>query len=98
MQYVIASDSRYKESDAVLFLVDRAKQKDAFWSETLDNVLLFPTEKAAKRKLWPLKYNNPRVMPLDEAEQLAKEMQEDRWHDEAMIDSEMGWDAHKDQW
>lgn len=95
MSYVIACDSRYEESEAILFLVDRAKCKDAYWTDTMDNVLVFPTEKAAKRKLWPLKYNNPRIMPLDEAQQIAKEAQEERWHEEAMDEAEMGTFGYK---
>jgi hypothetical protein len=67
MNYVIATDSRKK--DEVLFMVDRNKQRKSFWSNQLTDV--FVTDKAAADKIVAgLRFNNPRVLTLADAQRI----------------------------
>lgn len=66
--FVIACDSQ-KNND-VLFMVDRNKQTKSFWSYKLDDALIFRSLKVAQEKMSKLKYNNPRVINLDDAKSI----------------------------
>lgn len=91
--YVIATDSR--KNNEVLFMVDRAHQRKSFWSNRLDDVLKYENKSAARRKAASLLFNNPRVLSLQDAMKIAGESEIDRDLDNAMCDSEAGWDGHK---
>lgn len=93
MGYVIASESR--QEDELLFLVDRSKQRASFWSDRLDDVLVFADKAAALRKAGTLRYNEPQVMSLQEAREYMRDAQVERDHEAAMDEAESGWDAHK---
>ena len=85
-----------------LFMVDRKKQRKSFWSDRLDDVLVWKDEKAAQRHADTLKFNDPQVIPLEKAERIDLDRMKARldWqriaeHSEACSDMEMGWDGHK---
>jgi len=90
MSYVITCDGVINP-ERLMFLVDRRKQKKGFWSNYLDDVLVFNSHDAAIRQLQTLKYNNPRIMSFKDAASyvLWYELENDDW-------VEMGWDAHKE--
>lgn len=92
-KFVIATDSR--RCDELLFMVDRSKQRKSFWSNRLDDVFVFSDRDAAKAKCRTLRFNNPRVMTLKDAWKYERVVENARMHEQAMSDSECGWDAHK---
>jgi len=87
--FVIATDKRgYPE--VTLFMVDRRIQKKSFWSDRLIDVFVYGDRKAAERKSSSLKFNNPRVMTMTEAE----EVEECRIFSDGCdtdYDNDMGW-------
>jgi hypothetical protein len=95
--FVIVTDSRKR--DEVLFMVDRAKQKASFWSNRLDDVLVFKNRGAANDKVRELRFNNPRVMTLGDAQKLTRETDKHREQEAdyhaGMSAMEDGWDGHK---
>ena len=88
MEYVIAATSRI-DPDKVMFMVDRGKCKKGFWSFSLDDAFLYKCKKAAQAKANSLKFNNPHILPLNEAITVALSQQP--FDDEA----DQSWDAHK---
>lgn len=98
--YVIASDSQ--RNDETLFMVDRRKQRASFWSNRLDDVLVFADRGAADRKAASLRFNRPRVMTLyaarsdaADARRAVHERDEEHTWNQAMSDRESAWDGHK---
>ncbi len=93
-RYVITTDSRKK--DEVLFMVDRNKQKKSFWSNRLDDVFIFNDLSAAKRVCDGYKYNNPRVLTLNDASKISSYSKEVRqaqpWELEEDDSWLSGWD------
>lgn len=100
MGYAIVCDARKGESLGIgtLALVDRAKTKKLWWTSD-DPFLILHYQKmdaalfAAKR----LTRNNAHVVSYSDAVNAIAEQAKEISHQEAMMDSEMGWDAHKDQ-
>jgi hypothetical protein len=95
--FVIATDS-CRERGVVLFMVDRHKQTQSFWSNRLIDVLVYVDHGAAQRKADSLKFNRPRVMSLDEARKLSLQQSVTRYisDDDFPEPEDPGWDAHKD--
>lgn len=91
--FVIATDSRRK--DEVLFMVDRNRQRASFWSNRLDDALKYGYKAAADQKAAKLRFNNARVMTLQEAAKIAGQQELERDAECAMSASEAGWDGHK---
>ena len=91
--YVIASDSRKR--DEVLFMVDRNRQRASFWSTRLDDAMKYGYRGAAQQKAAKLRFNNARVMTLQDAARIAGKQAREREHAQAMADDEAGWDGHK---
>ena len=67
--WVVACDKR-DDPSTTLFLVDRSKQRRSFWSDRLDDVLVFSTRFAAGARAQALTLNNPRVISLAEAQRV----------------------------
>jgi hypothetical protein len=68
-QLVIIQDSRKTEGD-ILVMVDR-KFKNGFWSDvSVNKAKIFFSEIDAKKALEKLKFNNPRIITLEEAKEL----------------------------
>lgn len=93
MSYVIATQSR--NCNELLFMVDRAKQRAGFWSNRLEDALVYQHKAAAQAKVATLKFNRPHVMTLAEAQGIVRESEAERDHEDAMDASESGWDGHK---
>jgi len=91
--YVIATDSRRK--DEVLFMVDRNRQRASFWSNRLDDAMKYGYRAAAVQKAGKLRFNNARVLTLQDAARIAGDQAREREHERAMNDCEAGWDGHK---
>jgi len=70
--YYIVSDSRYND-ELTLFLVDRAKTKQKWWSDSILFAKSFKTKDQANKALERLKYNDPRVVELNEAKAIDSE-------------------------
>ena len=90
--YVIATDSRRK--DETLFMVDRNRQRASFWSNRLDDAMKYGDKSAAQQKATKLRFNQPRVLTLQDAARIAGEQARDRDREQAMADDEAGWDGH----
>ncbi len=93
--FVIICDARYKKHSNIVFMVDRSKRKDTFWSLRLSDALIWTSENAAKEKCKTLHLNNPKVIGMDEALKISKEIEKRIDYEEAMNASESGWDGHK---
>lgn len=91
--YVIATDSRRK--DETLFMVDRNRQRASFWSNRLDDAMKYGDRSAAQQKAAKLRFNQPRVLTLQDAARIAGEQARATEHEQAMSDDEAGWDGHK---
>lgn len=50
-----------------LALIDRSKSKDKWWTSELKNALVFESKEQAQLQCEKYKYNNPRVVPFDKA-------------------------------
>lgn len=48
-------------------MIDRTKSRKGFWSCRLTDILIINSIEEANRIVSKLKYNNPRVITLDEA-------------------------------
>lgn len=96
--YVVACD-KHDAKGITLFLVDRTRQRASFWSDRLTEVFIFNHRGAAERKAASLKFNNPRVMTLEQARWAAtsNRLQKAAYDfDDDYIDAEGAeWDAHK---
>jgi hypothetical protein len=100
MSYAIVCDARRGEGFGIetLALADRSKTKKLWWTSDDPYLILNSRKKdaalfAAKR----LTRNNPQVVDYSAAVSLIRHQSNEIAHQEAMMDSEMGWDAHKDQ-
>lgn len=56
--------------------------------------MVFSSLEAAEKKCKTLRYNNPRVVTLSEAQNLVREQEVDQIHQQALSECEMGWDGH----
>lgn len=96
--FVVVTDSRKRAE--LLFMVDRKKQKASFWSDRLDDVMVFAARSAAEGQARALRFNNPRVMTLAEANRLTRDERkardEEADYHAGMACVEFGWDGHKD--
>ena len=92
--WVVATDSRKR--DELLFMVNRRIQRASFWSNRLDDALVYRNAEAARQKARSLKFNNPRVIKLSTARALAS-CNDVYGYDEDDEYDELGWDAHKSQ-
>lgn len=70
MSFVIACDKR-DDPSTTLFMVDRRRQRQSFWSDRLDDALVYRRRVDAQLKVARLRYNSPRVLPLEEAREIA---------------------------
>jgi inhibitor of KinA sporulation pathway (predicted exonuclease) len=91
--YVIATDSRFKNE--VLFMVDRNRQRASFWSNRLDDAMKYGDKSSAQQKATKLRFNQPRVLTLQAAAQIAGEQMKGQEHEAALYADEAGWDGHK---
>lgn len=91
--YVIATDSRRK--DETLFMVDRNRQRASFWSNRLDDAMKYGDKSAAQQKAAKLRFNQPRVLTLQDAARIVGKQAREREYEQAMSDDEPGWDGHK---
>lgn len=73
MRYVIIQDSR-KDEGMFICLKNRVKETDTYWTSYFEYALMFDSKEAAIERVSKLKYNNPRVVPEDEAKSLIKEI------------------------
>lgn len=98
MPFVIAADSRFNPGETV-FMVDRNKSKKAFWSPSSVYALVYDNLQAAAKKCATLRFNNPRVIPLDRASSISLKQYVERnimdVHEAGMDANEAGWDGHK---
>jgi len=94
VKFVVATTSRRNPGET-LFMVDRAKQRASFWSNRLDDVYAYDDRAAAERKAASLRFNRPRVLSLQDAASIVAALDDERAHQQAMDDSEAGWDGHK---
>jgi hypothetical protein len=103
--HAIICDARKGENLGIdtLALVDRGKTREFWWTSDRPELILgYRKESAAKFALSRLKLNNPRIVPLEEAERIIggqrraiHAYENDRLHNEAAIEMEQGWDGHK---
>lgn len=70
MSYVIICDKR-DFPETKLFMVDRSKIKSTYWSDEMANVMQFHNLKVATDICAKLQYNNPKVITLGEAYEIA---------------------------
>lgn len=92
MGYVIVTNSRQVRGER-LFLVDRTKQRISFWSNRLDDVLVFNYKTTAEAAMKKLKFNCPRIMTYDEAQLITNSQNESkREFCQAHLEP---WDDHK---
>ena len=68
-KFVVAMDGKNGET---LFLVDRSKTKEYWWSLKLDKALIYNSKYPAKKRANTLLYGNVYVLTLDQA--LSEEM------------------------
>jgi len=87
--FVIATYS-FKNAETI-FMVNRHVCQKSFWSRTLDDAFVYASRAAADKKVAQLQYNNPRVLPLEEARLIASR----QVAAESDEDDDQGWDAHK---
>lgn len=66
MAFVIATRSKYNKNE-LMFMADRTKTVERFWTLFIDDAFVFVSEQAAKTKASEFKFGNPRVMTLAEA-------------------------------
>ncbi len=64
--FVVAQDDP-GHPGVVLFMVDRRKQKQSFWSNRLTDVFILNTREVATWHASRLKYNKPRALTWGEA-------------------------------
>lgn len=69
--FVVIADGQSKQE--TVFLLDRKKQTRAWWSNRLDNVLVYREQRVARHKAASLQFNNPRVVTYAEALQIARD-------------------------
>lgn len=70
MSYVIVTTILKRGRMTHLFMVDRHAQRKSFWSDRLQDVLLWQSESAAHRRLAQVRHNQPRVVDYAEAMRL----------------------------
>ena len=68
--YLIASEGR---NNITLFLIDRKQDKSKWWTSSLHNAMIFMNESVARKQCSKLRYNNPDVITLSEAERCEQE-------------------------
>lgn len=73
MEYLILQDSR-KNKGMYIAMVDKTKctEPKKFWTSVVSNALKFTSKEEASKICDKLKFNNPRVVPIDEATELVK--------------------------
>ena len=57
-----------QNTEGLRFLVDRGRIRHSWWSDELEDALVFDHQEAAERKCATLHHNNPTVMPYSHAE------------------------------
>jgi len=70
MTYIVMTKGR---KGMYLFLVDRRKIKNRWWSTDWSESIQFQKESAAKIQAAKLKYKSPKVISIDNAIELSKE-------------------------
>lgn len=86
-----------------LALIDRRRIRTRFWtSDEAAFLRVFATKEQAEARLRSLKYNRARVVRQDEALSILQHQRNARYqsenekmHDAAASDMELGWDGHK---
>lgn len=81
--YVVAADSRY--GDIVIFLVDNSfgsimslRRKRRWWTARLSQARVFSKKADASKVVSTLRFNNPRVLTLEEARKAKPTNHEDQ--------------------
>ena len=64
MKYIILANSQIKKGEKVA-LVDRELHKDIWWTELIEKAKVFDTFEEAQKRLKPLKFNSPKIYPLE---------------------------------
>lgn len=77
-------------SGQVVVLVDRTKRKDIWWSGELQDAMMFRKKSAAEYSCKRLRYNNPEVVHVTDANDM---MSSNYLYD--CPDDDLSWDAHK---
>ncbi len=98
MSYAIICDARKGESLGieVLALVDRSKSKRLWWtSDDAGIAIQYIKLDAARFACKRLRRNNARVVPFADAKRMLHGQSNEIMHNEAMSDTEAGWDGHK---
>jgi len=67
--WVVATDGR--RGNKTLFLIDRSQCKNKWWSEEVCLAMKFNKLSAAEIQASKIRYNNPRVIHLNEAKEIA---------------------------
>jgi len=70
MNYVVMTHGR---KGMFLFLVDRSKTKNQWWSYDWTDAMQFHKESAAKIQAGKLRFKEPKVITIDRAIELSKE-------------------------
>lgn len=88
MSYVIVTDST-NYPDCICFMADRRRYRKSFWTFNIGLAFIYKHLNAAVDKAKSLRYNNPRVMSLHDAQKEAIS--------QLPIDpeSDPSWDSHK---
>jgi hypothetical protein len=86
--YVIVANGQVAQE--TVFLLDRQKQTRAWWSNRLDNVLVYREKRVADFKAASLKHNNPRVVTLAEAQRIAREQADVALRERGSADADWG--------
>lgn len=53
-----------------MFMVDRGRIRDSWWSDDLEDALIYDNEHSAQRRLETIHHNDPRVVTYAEAQRL----------------------------
>lgn len=67
--YIVTTKGR---ENMHLFLVDRTKIKDRWWSYKWDDAIIFQKLKAAQTQIKKLRYRSPEVITLNQAKLLTR--------------------------
>jgi hypothetical protein len=76
-------------------MVNRRMQRASFWSNRIDDAMIYSDKDAAIRKARTLRYNNPRVVAYKDARSIDKFQDSERTHKVGLDCMEDGWDGHK---
>ena len=93
-RYVVAYDSKFSDSGAILFLVDRKRIKNKWGSILLEDAIVLGSIKRAEALAKSMKFGNPRVYTYEDALNFAANMESSFM--KTLDNDDPSWDSHKE--